>query len=99
MEWLEGMDERRKVTVYVDDMKAAYRGMIMCHMMADSTDELVAMATRIGVNSKWIQKPGTAYEHFDISLGKRKLAVSAGAVEVTRKELVRKMILRRKQRA
>ncbi|PZO72645.1 MAG: DUF4031 domain-containing protein [Mesorhizobium amorphae] len=55
------------MTVYVDDMRAPYRGMIMCHMMADTTEELLAMADRIGVSRRWIQHAGTPHEHLDIS--------------------------------
>ena len=47
---------------------------------------LVGMADRIGVKRKWIQYPGTAKEHFDICWTKRKLAVQAGAIEVTMRE-------------
>lgn len=75
------------MAVYVDDMKAPYRGMVMCHMLADTTEELLAMADRIGVARRWIQYPGEDREHFDISLGKRTLAVKAGAVEVTRRQV------------
>ena len=71
------------MTVYVDDMKAPFRGMVMCHMLADSTEELLAMADQIGVQRRWLQHPGTIKEHFDISLSKRALAVQAGAVEIT----------------
>ena len=85
------------MAVYVDDMKAAYRGMIMCHMMSDTNHELIAMAIKIGVNPRWIQKEGSVYEHFDISMGKRKLAVQAGAIEMTRKDLIRKMVMGRKE--
>lgn len=60
----------------------------MCHMAADTTDELLAMADRIGVRRKWIQYPGTPKEHFDICMTKRKLAVLGGALEVTTRELV-----------
>lgn len=42
--------------VYIDDMNAPYRGMIMCHMIADSTEELLDMVETIGVNIKWIQR-------------------------------------------
>ena len=76
------------MTVYVDDMRAPFGRMVMCHMAADTTEELVAMARRIGVDARWIQHEGTRLEHFDISLGKRALAVKAGAVEVTQRELV-----------
>jgi len=81
------------MTVYVDNMRANYGRMKMCHMIAESTDELLAMADRIGVDRKWIQKAGTRFEHFDIALSKRRLAVAAGAVEVTMMELGR-IILR-----
>ena len=83
------------MSVYVDDMRAQYGRMVMCHMTADSTEELVAMARTIGVSERWIQRPGTWQEHFDISLGKRALAVQAGAIEVTGRELVKAMIARR----
>jgi hypothetical protein len=73
---------------YVDDARHAYGRMVMCHMLADTTDELLAMANRIGIDRKWIQQPGTAYEHFDICRSKRALAVSLGAKEVGRREVV-----------
>jgi hypothetical protein len=69
--------------------------MVMCHMMADTTDELLAMADRIGVARKWIQHPGTEREHFDVCKTKRALAVEAGAIEFGRAELV--ALLRRKR--
>lgn len=76
------------MTVYVDDMRASFGRMVMCHMLADSTDELLAMADRIGVQRKWLQKSGTTHEHFDIALSKRALAVKAGAIEIDRQQLV-----------
>jgi hypothetical protein len=69
--------------VYVDDMNAPFRGMIMCHMMADTTEELLAMADKIGVRRKWIQYPNTPKEHFDVCLSKKTKALQAGAQEVT----------------
>lgn len=54
----------------------------MCHMMADTRAELLAMADKIGVNKKWIQDYGQGTEHFDICLSKRKKAVAAGAKEM-----------------
>lgn len=84
------------MAVYVDDMRAPYGRMVMCHMAADTREELIAMADRIGVARKWLQKRGTWQEHFDICLSMRALAVRCGAIEVTRKELVQGMMARRK---
>lgn len=75
------------MSVYVDDMEAAFGRMKMCHMVADSTAELLAMVDRIGVARKWIQAEGTNREHFDIALSKRAEAVKAGAVEITMRQL------------
>lgn len=76
------------MSVYVDDMEAEFGRMVMCHLAADTTEELLAMADAIGVARKWIQHPGTWKEHFDIAKSKRALAVRAGALEVTSAELV-----------
>lgn len=75
--------------VYVDNMQAGYGRMKMCHMIADSTDELLKMADAIGVQRKWIQYPGTYQEHLDICLSKRSKAVALGAKEITMMELGR----------
>lgn len=74
------------MTVYVDDMKAPYGRMIMCHLLADSREELLEMADRIGVPRKWIQREGSPSEHFDICLSARAKAVAAGAVEITMRQ-------------
>jgi hypothetical protein len=80
------------MTVYVDDMYKSPMGqfgrMKMSHMIADSTEELLAMANKIGLDRKWIQKAGSPYEHFDVSISLRNKAIAFGAVEVTTRELV-----------
>lgn len=69
------------MTVYVDDVRHPYGQMVMCHMWADTTEELLAMADKIGVARRWLQQPPKAsWVHFDISLGKKALALQAGAV-------------------
>ena len=75
------------MAVYVDDMRAQFGRMVMCHMVADTTAELMEMADKIGVQRKWLQKPGTEYEHFDIALSKRALAIQHGAVECTMRDV------------
>ena len=84
------------MAVYVDDMNAPYGQMKMSHMVADTTIELLALADAIGVARKWLQKPGTAHEHFDICLSKKALALQAGAQAITRRELA--LFISRKRR-
>lgn len=77
------------MTVYVDSMQAPFGRMKMCHCWADTRDELFAMMDAIGVQRKWFQRPDevggigmrASWEHFDISMTKRALAVRHGAVE------------------
>lgn len=66
------------MTVYVDNMRAPDGRMVMCHMIADSVNELHAMADAIGVARRWYQG-----DHYDIALSKRSLAIAKGAVEIT----------------
>jgi len=76
--------------VYVDPAQWPFRGMLMCHMWADTDAELLAMADTIGVQRKWIQGHPTlsfgkhrnaSWVHFDIAKSKRSLAVKNGAIE------------------
>jgi hypothetical protein len=71
------------MAVYVDDMRAQFGRMVMCHMIADTDDELHAMAAQIGVARKWHQAPPKHDSHYDIALSKRSLAIAAGAVQIT----------------
>jgi hypothetical protein len=75
------------MAVYVDDFNASYRGMKMCHMIADTADELLEMVDKIGVQRKWIQDQGTGWEHFDICQSKKAKAVALGAKEIGMREL------------
>ena len=73
--------------VYVDNMRASFGRMIMCHMVADSVDELHAMADKIGINRRWFQD-NPHHPHYDVTLKKKALAVKYGAKEITMQELV-----------
>jgi hypothetical protein len=73
--------EKATMTVYVDNMKMPWRGMIMSHMMADELDELHEMAARIGMKLEWFQGEGHSIPHYDVSEGKRQQAIRLGAVE------------------
>jgi hypothetical protein len=83
------------MAVYVDDMQAGYGRMVMCHMLADTDDELHTMADRIGVARRWHQKNGTPHSHYDICKAKRALAVEFGAIEIGRREIAE--IIQRKR--
>lgn len=71
------------MAVYVDDMRAGFGRLILCHMIADTSFELVTLAAAVGLDVRHIQHPGTAREHFDVSLGKRAELVRLGAREIT----------------
>lgn len=77
--------------VYLGDMVIPHGRMELCHMVADSTEELFEMADAIGVQRRWVQHQGTPREHFDICKAKRELAVEHGAMEATRREFVEAM--------
>lgn len=69
------------MTVYVDDVAHRYGRMVMCHMWADSLDELLAMVDAIGVNRRWLQQPPRAsWVHFDVCMAKKRRAIELGAV-------------------
>ena len=83
--------------VYVDassycyGLMGCYGLMVMCHMVADTPDELHAMADKIGVARRWFQNPKTmnvSTPHYDIAKGERALAVAAGAIECDRNTFV-----------
>src|SRR5712691_4653724 len=74
------------VAVYVDKARNAYRQMKMCHMVADTIEELHMMAEAIGIKRKWFQS--NSHPHYDICQSKRARAISAGAIEIDRRGLV-----------
>lgn len=76
------------MSVYVDDFNAPYRRMIMCHMMADTLEELHTMAARIGIARRWFQDH--EFKHYDICLSKKKLAIKLGAIEISARDMVEK---------
>ena len=80
------------MSVYVDKARNVFGRMVMCHMIADTLDELHAMAERIGMRREWFQAaPPASFPHYDVSQTKRALAVKHGAIEVDARELVAHM--------
>lgn len=79
--------------IYVDPAAHPFGNMLMCHLWADTLDELLAMVDRIGVARRWIQGHPTlsfgrhrnaTWVHFDIAKGMRARALAAGAVATDR---------------
>ncbi|MEG8054607.1 DUF4031 domain-containing protein [Sphingomonas aerolata] len=77
------------MSVYVDDVRHRFGRMIMCHLWADSLDELLATVDAISVQRKWIQGHPTlsfgkhryaSWVHFDISLTMKDRAIARGAI-------------------
>lgn len=77
------------MSVYVDDVRHRFGQMVMCHLWADTLEELLAMVDKIGVQRKWIQGHPTlsfgkhknaSWVHFDIALSKKALAIQHGAI-------------------
>lgn len=84
------------MAVYVDTAYLPYGRMIMCHMLADTTTELLKMADLIDLSHRHLQRPGTPYEHFDVSKLYRARAVANGAIEITPRDAGRMVHERRK---
>lgn len=76
------------MAVYVDKAFIPYGRMVMCHMVADTLEELHTMAQKIGVRRKWFQNHNPRRPHYDICQSKRDLALKYGAIEVDPKALV-----------
>ena len=74
------------MTVYVDNMRRRAqlqgRPANWSHMLADTHEELMAMADEIGLRPEWLQHPATHREHFDVTETKREEAIGLGAVEI-----------------
>lgn len=87
----KGLAERSAPKVYVDEPIWPFRGMMMCHMIADDVETLHAMAAKIGIARRWFQDPERhRYPHYDIAKTKRALAVKYGAVEIDKFQFVAK---------
>ena len=84
------------MSVYVDDAEIPYGRMVMCHMIADSREELDRMARLCGIDTRHIQCAGTPREHYDVCKQARGTAIANGANPITQRELARMVRERRR---
>jgi hypothetical protein len=86
------------MTVYVDDAVHPWRGQRWAHLMADTLEELHAMAALLGIPRRAFQNK-TSGAHYDVTAGLREQAIALGAVPISRhhdRGLVKAVIARAK---
>ena len=89
------------MAVYVDDAVISWRGQRWAHLMADTLQELHAMAARLGLPRRAFQD-NTSGAHYDVTVELRAQALRLGAVAISRhvdKEQVRAVIRAAKAQA
>ncbi|MEO1092142.1 MAG: DUF4031 domain-containing protein [Pseudomonadota bacterium] len=80
------------MTVYVDHMRRPFGRLRLSHMIADTPDELHAMAKRIGIDRQHFQDWHRAsFPHYDVCGAARLAAIHYGAVAVDRRGLAEAM--------
>lgn len=66
----------------------------MCHMIADTDDELHGMAALLALKREWFQG-----DHYDVGLAVRARAVLYGAKKITQRECAAMIFLRSRGQA
>lgn len=76
------------MSVYVDSVRIKWKGMVWCHLVADSLPELHAFAAKLGLKRAWFQDKKSC-PHYDICLSKKMKAIELGAKEIDKREMVK----------
>ena len=82
------------MAVYVDDAVTLWRGQRWAHLMADTLDELHAMAAQLGIPPHAFQDRRSG-AHYDVTVVLRGRAIALGALPISRhvdRTLVRRVI-------
>lgn len=75
------------MSVYVDHARIPFRRMLMSHMVADSLDELHAMARSLDLKPEWFQGP-PCDPHYDVCEATRGKAITLGAIPVSGRQII-----------
>jgi hypothetical protein len=80
--------------VYLDTARNEFnpkhgRRMVMCHMIADTPEELHAMAAKIGMRREWFQGK-SSFPHYDVCLSRKRQAIKYGATVLQRLDFINK---------
>lgn len=74
------------MTVYIDNMRRRARvgriNGVWSHLFADTHEELMEFAQRLGLKPEWLQHAGTYREHFDVTESNAVPALQLGAVPI-----------------
>ncbi|HEY1141964.1 MAG TPA: DUF4031 domain-containing protein [Lysobacter sp.] len=71
------------MTVYVDDAVHLWRGRRWAHLMADTLEELHAMAEKLEIPRRAFQNK-TSGAHYDVPSDLRERAIARGATAISR---------------
>ena len=75
------------MTVLVDEPIWPFRGELWCHLVSDTSyDELHEVAAAIGIPRRGFQG-----DHYDVPARMRDVAIAAGAVPVSGRELITRL--------
>jgi hypothetical protein len=82
------------VSVYVDPLtacvpNASWPWRRSCHLFADTLEELHEFAALINLSRVWFQRHRQC-DHYDLTAGRRALAIQMGAISLSRRETVDK---------
>jgi hypothetical protein len=74
--------------IYVDDIGIPWKKTLWYHLMAlpRNDEELHEFAASIGLKQSWFQRESRP--HYDVTKSKRELAIAAGAIAVSWRELI-----------
>jgi hypothetical protein len=83
--------DRHNMSVYVDPIREVQYGRwkYACHMIADTVEELHAMAKAIGMQEEWFQPK--SFPHYDLLRPRRETAVKLGAIELDKRPFIHRL--------